>query len=289
MREDVSLFRYELAIVVIIKNEGRYIKEFIDYHALAGADHFYVYDNESTDNIKEILNPYIESGLVEYIPYPGRCSQVAAYNDAVDKYKFDCRYMAFIDADEFITPRGAEAKSIKDILHDILDDIPFAAGLTPNWYMYSSGGQEKADFTRGVTERFLYRQSQVHPHVKTIANPRLVKDILNCHWCQYLDGKAAINEKGGIVPSHSNNCDAIDVIGINHYFYKSKEEFIIKMERGYPDHGRPHPLKEIEDDMNDKTVVFDDAIVRYQQARREKIDGGGRLRPMISTNDCRKH
>ena len=145
MREDTSLFRYELAVVAIFKNEAHYVKEWLDYHLLAGADHFFIYDNESTDDIKEVLKPYIENGIVDYIFYPGRCSQVAAYNDAVDKHKFDCMYMAFIDADEFLVPRGG--KSIKTVVHELLDDKPFAAGLTPNWQMFSSGGQEKADFS----------------------------------------------------------------------------------------------------------------------------------------------
>ena len=273
MREDISLFRYELALVTIIKNEGHYISEWIDYHHLAGADHFYIYDNESTDNLKEILKPYIENGLVDYTFYPGKCSQVAAYNDAVDKYKFDCRYMGFIDGDEFIVPRGG--KSIKDVLHELLDDNPIAAGLTPNWLMFSSGGQENADFTRGVLERFLYRQPNVHPHIKTIANPRLVKDIINCHFCTYFDGKAAVNEKGNIVPSHSNNDGTVDVISINHYYYKSKEEFIAKIKRGYSDHCPPRSLKEIEDDMNDSTVIYDDEILKLCANRRDAVTNGG--------------
>ena len=53
------IFKHDLAIVVIIKNEGKDIAEWIDYHIIAGVSKFYIYDNESTDNTKEILQPYI--------------------------------------------------------------------------------------------------------------------------------------------------------------------------------------------------------------------------------------
>ena len=78
---DSSLFKYELAIVAILKNEAPYIKEWIDYHLLAGVDHFYLYDNESEDNLKEILQPYIDINIVDYEFFPGKCAQMLVYNE----------------------------------------------------------------------------------------------------------------------------------------------------------------------------------------------------------------
>ncbi len=50
---------------------------------------FYIYDNESDDNLKEVLMPYIEDGLVDYTYLPGEKMQVVAYQDAVDKHKME--------------------------------------------------------------------------------------------------------------------------------------------------------------------------------------------------------
>ena len=102
---DKNLFLYDLAVVSIMKNAAPYVEEWLNYHLLAGADHFYIYDNESEDNFKEILQPYIDAGLVTYIFYPGNRQLMAAYNDAIDNFKFECRYMTFVDDDEFILPR----------------------------------------------------------------------------------------------------------------------------------------------------------------------------------------
>ena len=102
---DKDLFLHDLSIVAIMKCEGSYLKEWLDYHLLAGVDHFYLYDNESPDNQAEVAAPYVEAGLITYIPFPGKAKQMVAYNDAIKRFKFQSRYMAFIDGDEFIYPK----------------------------------------------------------------------------------------------------------------------------------------------------------------------------------------
>ena len=79
-------FENELAIGAIMKNEGPYLKEWLDFHILVGVTKFYLYDNESTDETKEILKPYIKSGIVEYNYWPGKAMQMAAYFDILDKH-----------------------------------------------------------------------------------------------------------------------------------------------------------------------------------------------------------
>ena len=76
---------------------------------------FYIYDNESTDNTKQVLQPYIDSGLVEYRFFPGRKRQLAAYDDCFERHRFDARWIAVIDIDEFIVPQKDD--SIPHFLH----------------------------------------------------------------------------------------------------------------------------------------------------------------------------
>ena len=102
---DKDLFLHDLSVVAILKNEAPYLKEWLDYHLLAGVEHFYLYDNDSTDNQAEVVAPYVKAGLVDYTLLPGKAMQYAAYDDAVKRFKFHSRYMAFIDCDEFICLR----------------------------------------------------------------------------------------------------------------------------------------------------------------------------------------
>ena len=103
---DRDLFLHDLSVVAILKNEAPYLKEWIEYHLIAGVDHFYLYDNDSSDNQAEVTRPYVEAGIVDYFFSPGKVMQMFAYNDAVKKFKFFSRYMAFIDGDEFIFPKS---------------------------------------------------------------------------------------------------------------------------------------------------------------------------------------
>ena len=152
MAVDKNLFLCDLSVVAILKNEGSYLKEWLDYHLMAGVDHFYLYDNDSSDNQAEVAAPYVEAGLVDYFSLPGKVMQYIAYNDALKRFKFQSRYISFIDLDEFIFPKTNQG--IVEVFAEILSRDQNAAGLAMHWQCFGSGGQEKADHSRGVLERF---------------------------------------------------------------------------------------------------------------------------------------
>ncbi|MBQ7577512.1 MAG: glycosyltransferase family 2 protein [Synergistaceae bacterium] len=101
-----NLKREGLAIALIAKNEAQYITEWINFHVKQGVSHFFIYDNESTDNLYETLQPFIKRGLVTYKKFPGKIRQNDAYNHAIYHYKRKFKYFAMIDADEFLFVRN---------------------------------------------------------------------------------------------------------------------------------------------------------------------------------------
>ena len=52
--------RYRFSLVLIFKDEAPYLEEWIEFHLMLGVDHFYLYQNNSTDNYQEVLKPYIK-------------------------------------------------------------------------------------------------------------------------------------------------------------------------------------------------------------------------------------
>ena len=136
MKRDHTTPRYYLAVCAIAKNEGPYFKEWIDWHLSKGVEKFYIYDNESTDCTKEVLAPYIESGIVDYTFFPGHRRQLAAYDDCLDRHRTDARWIAFIDLDEFIVP--VQDRTIPEFLNRF-EDFP---AVVINWLLYGSGGAE---------------------------------------------------------------------------------------------------------------------------------------------------
>ncbi|MFA4053033.1 glycosyltransferase family 92 protein [Duncaniella muris] len=217
-----------LAVCAIAKDEGPYFKEWLDWHISQGVEKFYIYDNESTDCTREVLRPYIESGVVEYCYYPGYRRQIAAYDDCMDRHRFDTRWLAFIDLDEFIVPIADS--SIPEFLKRF-EDSP---AVEINWLIYGSGGAEKKS-TDPVMQRFRHHSLPGHRlnrHVKSIVDPRRVFVMTGCHEAARIDGIAADSHGDPITRNFREREPQQDVIRVNHYAVRSKEEFIEKQNRG---------------------------------------------------------
>lgn len=277
---DKNLFLYDLAVVAIMKNEEPYVKEWLDYHLLAGVDHFYIYDNDSTPEFKKILQPYIDAGVVTYTPYPGKARQFEAYNDAFQRFKFECRYMAIIDGDEFIFPKSKS--TISEVADEILSTNPNAAALGVNWMFYGSNGQEKANYTIGVLDRFIARDVNTNRHTKPITNPRQINFFQNSHYAIYFDGKFSVNEEGKIFTGPFNEVNTANKIVVNHYHTKSYEEYLIKRNRGDVIAFNGDKYSDGLFRRNDKNDVVDDSIVKYRDARKAALIPEGNIEKLFA-------
>ena len=283
---DKNLFLYDLAVVAIMKGEEPYVKEWIDYHILAGVDHFYIYDNDSTPDFKKILQPYIDSNIVTYIHYPGKARQYEAYNDAFKSFKFECRYMAIIDGDEFIFPKSKS--TIVEVVDEVLGKNQNAAALGANWQMYGSNNLETAEFSRGVLDRFTKRSNNVDKHTKTIADPRKIDFFQNSHYAIYFQGNFSVNENGRIFAGPFNEEKTVEKICINHYHTKSYEEYVMKRSRGdvISFNGKKYGDRLFK--TNDKNDVLDDGIIKYRDARCDALIGKGvGIESLVSDNESR--
>lgn len=241
--------RHYLAVCAIAKNEGSYFREWIEWHLSQGVEKFFVYDNESTDETRRELEPYIRSGLVDLIPFPGRKRQLAAYDDCLTRHRYDCRWIAFIDIDEFIVP--VKDNSAVDFLRRF-EEFP---AVEINWLVYGSNGLvEKSDAP--VMERFTRHSlggHRLNRHVKSIVNPRRVFNMIGCHEAARINGRAADSHGNPVTRSFRDREPQQDVIRINHYAVKSRQEFIEKQARGRAS-GRQRPVPEsyfTEFDLND--------------------------------------
>lgn len=228
LKHDHTQPKYYLAVCAIAKNEGPYFKEWIEWHQKQGVEKFYIYDNESTDCTKEVLAPYIESGVVEYTYFPGYRKQLAAYDDCMERFRFEARWIAFIDLDELIVP-------IKDrSIPEFLRKFEGAPAVEINWLIYGSGGaKEKVAGT--MMERFKHHSHPTHylnRHVKSVVDTRQVFNLIGCHEAARISGHA-VDSHGNPIKKHFREREPQqDVIRINHYAVRSYEEFLEKQTRG---------------------------------------------------------
>lgn len=263
---DKKLFLYDLAVVAIMKNNALYVKEWLDYHLLAGVDHFYIYDNGSTDNYDEVIKPYVDNGIVTSLKTNTWAMGIPSYMETVKNFKFQCRYMAFIDQDEFIFPKSKS--TIAEVVDEVSANRSNFASLGVNWVLFGSNGQEHADYSRGVLDRFSARDSKVNNHIKTVANPRMINFFLNPHYAVYFDGYFSLTEQGVPFFGPFNEARTADKISINHYYTKSKEEYMKKIEAGLKA-GWHRDMKSFE--RHDKNDIEDDGIIKYRDARRAAL------------------
>ncbi|MDR2338384.1 MAG: glycosyltransferase family 92 protein [Deltaproteobacteria bacterium] len=221
-----------LAVLATLKNEAPYIKEWIEYHLLVGVELFYLYDNGSEDNLKEVLQPYIDKGLVVYEVWNGQYQQIAIYNSAIAKYKNSARWIAIIDADEFIVP--VKEKTVSKFLKDY-EAYP---ALLINWLVFDSNGHIKQpqglvieNYTKALNEFTKYPPTG-NLFVKSIVNPCQVASC-GIHNHTYYNASLAVTENfETITNAYYSKYHSINKIRINHYFSKSLEEFKAKTARG---------------------------------------------------------
>lgn len=186
--------------------------------------------------------------------------------------------MAFIDDDEFILPKNN--KSIFEVTDEILKNKPNAGDLCIHWHCFGSNGHEKADYTRGVLDRFTRRapdNSILNRQFKVIADPRKINYWTYPHNPSYYEGNSSVDENGAL-PVGTQKIVPAEKIILNHYCVKSKEEFV---ERKMKSNSNPDVYSSSRQwdywkshDIND---VFDDEILKYRDTRINALnrDGGG--------------
>lgn len=261
--------KYKLSVVLIIKNEGPYIVEWIEYYKMLGFRRMYIYDNDSTDDTYTKIKKYIQDGLVKYTKLSGRARQLDAYNDALNIAKRESQYLAILDADEFLFP--VNGKDVYSIVDKYMTSNRHVGGLGINWLIFGSGGQKnKVDGL--VTQRFYYRSKYSfnrNKHVKTICDPRKVAGILNPHTAQYRYGYYEINLSYKKMDSPFTEYNSNAPLRINHYFTKSKSEYISKKNRGEADSLNMRTMKDFK--LHDRNEVFDDSMIRYKTILTKRV------------------
>lgn len=261
-------YKYELALVAIIKDEDPYLTEWIEYHLLIGVKHFYIYDNGASKETEKILSIYINEGIVEYIPFPGLYMQCKAYTDAINKYGYLCKFMGFIDLDEFILVNQPDIKTT-DFIKKLMKEHPYASGIAISWLNFGSN-YHKTKPKGLVIENYLRRAPKSFMlNVKTIVNPRLVVDFSSPHYPNYKYGGYSINEKGNKVYSSFDFYKSVEYIRINHYFTKSEEECKAKFNKGFATHKGKRSWNDFT--TRDKNDIYDDTILRYLTDLKENI------------------
>lgn len=225
-----------------IKDEGPYLQEYIEFHLLQGFDHFIFYDNKSTDSTKEVLEPYINKGLVELRYYPKEVTQRKNFwlmTHCIQEQRGKSEWIHFHAIDERLySPTG---KSLPKVLEDYKD----YAGVCTNWvYVTYSGHESKPEGL--IIENYTKVIDDPMKHVKTIIQPDKVLPITppNPHNFIYPPGECSVDENFNTVNGAWNHNEyTMNVFKNYHYVTMSREEFNTKCNKGLLDHAHSEHVR----------------------------------------------
>ena len=217
-----------LAVVAVFRDEGPYLKEWLEFHLKAGADHFFLFDNGSVDNGREVLAAYPDKVTVR----DSDGSQSGAYQRGVIDYGFGYRWMVFIDIDEFVFPSRVSS------LGEVLRGLESADLVLLPWRVFGTGGLDDRNRTSSVVRTFRrsinYRSENLPSKaskVKAIANPGAIRRA-HVHWPEMRRGsRPAVWSNGEACTDKANMYGESQQILLHHYVSKSRAEFEEKRSR----------------------------------------------------------
>src|SRR5215207_1307624 len=106
--------RAYLSACTIYRDAASYLAEWIEFHRLMGVERFFLYDNGSSDDHRELLAPYVadDIAVVHDWPMPFIGERGLALRRAFDHclrvHRDDSRWIAFLDLDEFLFAPGGD-------------------------------------------------------------------------------------------------------------------------------------------------------------------------------------
>jgi Glycosyl transferase family 2 len=228
---DPSIFRprYKLVVCAALKDEADDLAEWLAYHANLGVEAFYLYDNDSTDSTPHIIAALSSRYNITCYPISHQPAQTLAYRHFFEAHRFDAEWVAMIDGDEFINPRGGS-------LSAYLDRSPDCAAIAINWMVFGSSGFLTKPNGLCI-ESFVKRAPDDHianAHIKGIVRPQRLIRHQGPHQ-QLMLGRYE-DASGNIVFPMSSmvHPPRHDPIGLHHYAVKSQEQAERKLARGRP-------------------------------------------------------
>lgn len=177
--------KYYFSVYAQFKNEGGCMREWLDHYIWQGAEHFFMVDNGSTDNSKEIIETYGDK--ITYYSRPEIYSQLKNVREIVvelQKKKLS-RWVLFCDLDEFLFSVSGGT------ITEYLRKNESYSCISINWLMFGSSGfvrqppnirqyfvmrqPDRSRFTKMIIQVQNVRSDHIHIHELTVPRKYRIK------------------------------------------------------------------------------------------------------------------
>ncbi len=234
--------RAGLVLVLIVRNEARHIGEWAAFHLRAGVAHVVVYDNGCTDGtigeLRAVLGARMtvilwDQKLRDAVSGRELHNQVLAYAHALRNFGGRYRWIACIDADEFLVPRRA------DSLPAALAHLEGCGAISLPWHNFGRNGHMQPP-EGGIVQNYTRRAADPMSGARGVTNFKWIADAtrvtaLRVHAVEVDGAAVTCNDRGerfSLKDRRTRRFYSADHIQLNHYYTRSEAELAAKIERG---------------------------------------------------------
>ena len=266
-------------ICAIIKNEHKYLAEWIDYHLSLGFDDIYLVEDYGSISHKEITDKYPNVHLTTCDDYfivkrdydLGNRRQNRVYQKFITNHKNE-GWCAFIDIDEFIVLKDGYT------LQSLTEEYKDVSALAMFWQFYNANGRIFS--SNSVIDDYTQKSNPFKKDkgwcFKSFVNLNKSESINSVHQAE---GLVDINRNP--VYKGKTTYFLYDKIQLNHYFTKSYEDWCQRFKRGdlMRNNRKFNHFFELNPDMNPE-----ETFMKYTEPNSILIVGDGIYNDNIDVN-----
>ena len=232
--------RQKLAVIATARNEGIYFLEWIAHYRTLGVEHFFIYSNDNNDNSDVLLKALADNKVITWISNsfaPGIDGQMKAYAHCLScvPQVLDYEWSLIVDLDEFVIVDKGRWSNLLDFVQ--AREATGAVAVSLSWIMFDTGGNLRWS-SEPLLARNLSRTRDRPTEVKTMFQTRFfissfphdpVPAVGTTVTYHNAAGRLHHWEGRGINPS--NGVPHYEDAWVNHYYFKSIDEWIWKVSR----------------------------------------------------------
>lgn len=211
-----------LCACTMVYNVGKFLREWVIYHSKIGVDKFIFYDNGSDDDLYDVVKKLVRDGYnisSNFWVWPK--TQEAGFSHCAISNKDMCRWMMYIDVDEFVYGRAWSNSTVpsKSMLRSFLQNAdPRVGQILIGCHEFGPSNQ-KQNPVLGVMQGYNCRKKAENRHKSIVLLDAISDSLVNV--IHHFDLKYGYK---------SRKLNVRNVV-INHYKFQAWPEFKAKFRR----------------------------------------------------------
>ena len=222
--------KFYFSMFMMFQNEASVLKEWIEYHKLIGAEHFYLFDHDSTDESREILKPYVASGLVTLTPCRGKWHDIVGnvWEQGLKLARGQTQWLGVVDSDEFLVPKSCRT------MQEFLPAYESYGAVGVNWQTFGTSNIDKVDpKTHTMVEKLTWKADALYwenKGYKSILQVDFTRSFRYQHEGEFCPGYPSVDSafipKSGSPDRTWNISRSVHKIQVNHYITRDRHFFL---------------------------------------------------------------